>query len=135
MKLKKWIAPILTVSLLSMSFATGSAGTASAATTDKYSLEFNTTNYTTKTLTVDGQTVTYRAYENIVYVKNPVDINYEIMNVYIPEEYFQGKSIGNFTALSFSRTMLAGTCLLHHLLLNRAKEWEVREVQEQAMIR
>lgn len=98
MKLKKWIAPILTVSLLSMSFATGSAGTASAATTDKYSLEFNTTNYTTKTLTVDGQTVTYRAYENIVYVKNPVDINYENMNVYIPEEYFQGKSIGNFTA-------------------------------------
>ncbi|WP_340012670.1 subtype B tannase [Paenibacillus sp. FSL H7-0690] len=95
MKLKKWIAPILTCSLMSLSFATGSA---SAATNREYSLKFNATNYTTKTITVDGQSVTYRAYENIVYVKNPVDINYETMNVYVPEEYFQGKSIGSYTA-------------------------------------
>lgn len=95
MKLKKWIAPVLTFSLLSMSFTTGSA---SAATSGAYSLKFNDAQYTTKTLTVDGRSVTYRAYENIVYVKNPVDTNYEIMNVYVPEEYFQGKSIGSYTA-------------------------------------
>jgi hypothetical protein len=67
-------------------------------TTSEYSLEFNPTNYTTKTLTVDDQTITYRAYENIVYVKYPVDTNYEIMNIYVPEEYYEGKSIGNYTA-------------------------------------
>lgn len=95
MKFKKWIAPILAFSLLSMPFANVSV---SAATISEYSLKFNATNYTTKTLTVDGQSVTYRAYENIVYVKNPVDTNYEIMNVYVPEEYFHGKSIGSYTA-------------------------------------
>lgn len=64
----------------------------------KYSLDFDTKNYSSKTLTVDNKTVNYRAYEKIVYVKNPVDTNYEIMNIYIPEEYFEGKSIGSYNA-------------------------------------
>lgn len=64
----------------------------------KYSLDFDTKNYSSKTLTVNNKTVNYRAYENIVYVKNPVDVNYEIMNIYIPEEYFSDKSIGTYTA-------------------------------------
>jgi hypothetical protein len=63
----------------------------------KYSLDFDTKNYSSKTLTVDNKTVNYRAYEKIVYVKNPVDTNYEIMNIYIPEEYFEGKCIGSYT--------------------------------------
>ena len=37
-----------------------------------------------------------RAYENIVYVKNPVDVNYQTINIYIPEEYFKGQSIGKY---------------------------------------
>lgn len=64
----------------------------------KYSLDFNAKNYTSKTITVNSKTIKIRAYEKIVYVKNPVDTNYEIMNIYIPEEYFGDKSIGNYTA-------------------------------------
>lgn len=64
----------------------------------KYNLEFNTNNYVVKTLIMDNETITYRAYENIVYVKNPVDINYELMNIYVPEAYYEGKSIGTYTA-------------------------------------
>lgn len=69
-----------------------------STTSSKYSLDFNVKNYTSKTITVNNKTIKYRAYEKVVYVKNPVDINYEIMNIYIPEEYFKGKSIGSYTA-------------------------------------
>lgn len=67
-------------------------------TTGKVSLVFNSEDYTLKTLTFGGKIITYRAYENIIYVSNPVDANYQIMNIYIPEEYYEGKSIGSFTA-------------------------------------
>ena len=61
-------------------------------------LNFDKDNYTTQTINVDGQDVTFRAYENIVYVANPVDTKYQSMNIYIPEAYFNGESIGDFTA-------------------------------------
>lgn len=64
----------------------------------RYSLDFDVNNFTEKTVTVDNKTITYRAYGNLVYVKNPVDTNYEIMNIYIPKEYFEGKAIGSYTA-------------------------------------
>lgn len=63
---------------------------------DTYNLNFDSNNYTIKTATVNGKTITYRAYENIVYVKNPVDIKYQTLNIYIPEEYFNGESIGEY---------------------------------------
>ena len=66
-------------------------------TLNGYSLDFDVNSYTEKTAEVDGKTIKYRAYENIVYVKNPVDINYQTMNIYIPEEYFNGKRIGRYS--------------------------------------
>lgn len=98
MKARKWLNPILMFALLSTPLSAVSASSASSGTTGGYSLEFDASNYTSKSLTVNGQTITYRAYENIVYVKNPVDTKYEIMNIYVPEEYYEGKSIGNYTA-------------------------------------
>lgn len=50
-----------------------------------------------RTITVNGQSVQYRAFEHIVYVMKPVDTRYQIMNVYIPEAYFQGGSVNGFT--------------------------------------
>ena len=68
-------------------------------TENGYNLNFDANkNYTTKTATVNGKTVTYRAYENIVYVAKPVDIAYETINIYIPEEYFKNKSVGKYNA-------------------------------------
>ena len=63
-----------------------------------YSLVFDTNQFTVKTLKVGTKTVTYRAYEGIVYVANPVDTNYQSMNVYVPTEYYEGKSVGPYTA-------------------------------------
>lgn len=70
------------------------------------SLDFDpTTGYTVVEATVDGQTIQYRAYENVPYVANPVYayedgqlVNYQVMNIYIPVEYFEGKSINGYTA-------------------------------------
>lgn len=61
-------------------------------------LQFRPDQYTSVTFTVNGQDIAVRAYENIVYVKNPVDMDYETMNIYIPEDYFEGKSINGYTA-------------------------------------
>ncbi|WP_153733139.1 subtype B tannase [Sporosarcina obsidiansis] len=61
-------------------------------------LNFDSTNYTLRTVTVGGKTIAYRAYENVVYVANPVNPEFQSMNIYIPEEYFSGNSINGYTA-------------------------------------
>lgn len=63
-----------------------------------YPLKFDSKRYQSKTLTFKGKTFQVRAYENIVYVSNPVDTTYQKINIYIPEEYFQGKAINGYTA-------------------------------------
>lgn len=63
-----------------------------------YSIDFDANAYVAKSFTINGNDVNFRAYENIVYVKNPVDTKYQIMNIYIPEEYFSGGTINGYTA-------------------------------------
>ena len=64
----------------------------------EYSLIFNPDNYVVKTFTLNNKTFSCRAYENIVYVRKPVDVKYEAMNIYFPVEYFSGKSSGAYSA-------------------------------------
>ncbi len=61
-------------------------------------LEFDVDAYTVRTLQLDGRPVVFRAYEGIVYVARPVDLAYQRMNIYVPVEYYQGKSLGGYTA-------------------------------------
>lgn len=63
-----------------------------------YDLNFKNAAHTTKTITVGDHSVAVRAFENIVYVQHPIDTQYERMNIYIPEVYFNGGKIGRFTA-------------------------------------
>ena len=60
-------------------------------------LDFSQVSGSLRTIDVNGQNVPYRAFEHIVYVMKPADTRYQIMNVYIPEAYFQGGSINGFT--------------------------------------
>ena len=62
-------------------------------------LKFDPTKYTSGTTTVNGKTYKYRAY-TVVYVANPVDTKYQSMNIYVPEEYFAGGSVGSYNAQS-----------------------------------
>ncbi|WP_313386472.1 subtype B tannase [Chishuiella sp.] len=59
-------------------------------------LKFDPTKYVEQTLEYNNKKIKVRAFENIVYVSNPVDTAYQKLNVYIPEEYFQNKSIGTY---------------------------------------
>ena len=61
-------------------------------------LDFSKQPHTAQTMQVNGQTVQYRAFENIPYVKNPVEADYQTINIYIPEAYFHGGSINGYTA-------------------------------------
>lgn len=67
-------------------------------TENGYSLEFNDKNYSTASAELNGKTITYRAFEKIVYVSNPVEAEYQTLNFYVPEDYYQGKEINGYNA-------------------------------------
>lgn len=73
-------------------------GTISHADTKTYHLEFDENTYKTEHVHVDGKDIEVRAYINIVYVKHPADIKYEVINIYIPEQYFKNDSINGYNA-------------------------------------
>ena len=60
-------------------------------------MRFNEKNYKIRSLTLENQTVEYRAFEDIIYCKNPIEPNYQIMNIYVPEAYFNNQSIDGMT--------------------------------------
>lgn len=86
--LKMLLSAVATAMLLSTSGAQASTNT----------LQFDLNQYQSKTAKVGEQTIQYRAYEGIVYVANPVDAAYQSMNIYIPEAYFENRSIGQYNA-------------------------------------
>lgn len=61
-------------------------------------LRFDVQKFTQQTISYQGQTMKVRAYENIVYVEQPVDTAYQKMNIYIPEAYFEAQTINGYTA-------------------------------------
>ncbi len=87
---------LLSISLL-MAGCQSSMTKQSTATASARALQFDPTAYQTLDVTVNNQTIKVRAYENIVYVSNPVDSVYQSMNIYIPESYFQDKTINGYT--------------------------------------
>ena len=62
-----------------------------------HSLDFAADKYEAKTAQVNGATIHYRAYEGIPYVSKPVEPEYQQINIYIPEAYYEGGSINGFT--------------------------------------
>ncbi len=60
-------------------------------------LTFNQNNYTEKSVTLNDELVEYRAYEGIIYVKNPVDSELQTLNIYIPKGYFNDQTISGYT--------------------------------------
>ena len=64
----------------------------------EYSIVFDPDDFTKKTMNANGETVTFRAYEHLVYAKKPYDAESQMLSVYIPEAYFNGGTINGFTA-------------------------------------
>lgn len=58
-------------------------------------LEFDNQKYEIQKIVFQGEKITVRAFENIVYVEKPVD-EIQKLNIYVPEEYYQGKTIHGY---------------------------------------
>ena len=59
-------------------------------------LKFDPAQYTVQTVELDGESVTFRAFEDITYVENPVDPEMQKLNVFAPEAFFAGESINGY---------------------------------------
>ncbi len=92
------------ICLAGTALALTSAGTLAAttlpgtATAKPDALRLDPSRYQTQTVSAGGQTLAVRAYENLVYVRHPVDTTYQVMNIYVPEAYFHGQQVGGWTA-------------------------------------
>lgn len=63
----------------------------------EYSLDLNENQYEVRTLTMGETTIRFRAFEDLVYVRHPVDLEHQKLNLYIPEDYYEGKTIHGYT--------------------------------------
>lgn len=63
-------------------------------------LDFDTTRYTMAQVATKAGPLKVRVYANLPYVSNPADAAVQVINVYIPDVYFQGKSLGMYNAQS-----------------------------------
>ena len=82
-----------------------------ADTSAKISLAFDVKNYESMSTTVDNKEIKYRAFEYIPYVANPIDIDQQYMNIYVPEEYFNNGTVNGYntqTAPSFMPNAVGG---------------------------
>jgi len=67
-----------------------------ADTSAKISLAFDVKNYESMSTTVDNKEIKYRAFEYIPYVANPIDIDQQYMNIYVPDEYFNNGTVNGY---------------------------------------
>ena len=100
---KKKLAGLLALSLLFSSVPAWAAEDSAATSTEAaapafYDLNFDAKEYTQKTLYLKDKPVAFRAFEGCQYTAYPVAGYKEQLNIYIPEAYFQKKSVGNYKA-------------------------------------
>ncbi|MDO4314038.1 MAG: subtype B tannase [Eubacteriales bacterium] len=60
-------------------------------------MKFDKNQYTVEELSLEGETIRFRAFRNLVYVEYPVDAKYQRMNIFVPECYYEDKSVNGYT--------------------------------------
>ena len=58
---------------------------------------FDKNSYTVEEITVGSETVRYRAWRDLPYAERPVVPEYQKLNLYAPEDYFEGRDISGYT--------------------------------------
>ncbi len=84
--------------LLAAAAAAGAGCAARGVEREDDPLRLDPTRFTTQDITVDGQSFKVRAFEGLSVVARPVAPEYQALNLYIPEAYFNGGRIGAFDA-------------------------------------
>ena len=107
MQAKTWLASLVGLAVSGMAMANPPQGNDPLAdvpyfnkTDSGYDLKFSPKTYRTLEAKVNGETVKFRAFEKIVYVQNPVEPDYQTLNIYVPEAYFNNGKINGFNAKS-----------------------------------
>lgn len=59
-------------------------------------LKFDANKYIVHTLELEGKKLVYRAYEDIKYVEYPKDESMQKLSVFVPEVFYEGKSINGY---------------------------------------
>ena len=62
------------------------------------SLTFDPSKFTLQSQEFQGKAIKVRTFEKIIYVSNPVDTTLQIINIYVPEAYFNGGNINGYSA-------------------------------------
>lgn len=60
-------------------------------------MKFEKDNYKIEELTLENETIRFRAFRNLTYVEHPVNEAYQQMNIFVPEAYYEGKEINGYT--------------------------------------
>ena len=63
-------------------------------------LKFEKNHYTIEEVTLCGETVRFRAFRDLVYVEKPVNAEFQKMNLFVPESYYEGASMNGCDLLS-----------------------------------
>lgn len=59
-------------------------------------MNFDKTNFSAETLTLDGIAIRFRAWRNLSYADRPADPECQRMNIFAPEAYYEGESINGY---------------------------------------
>lgn len=72
---------------------------------------FDKNKYKDETITLNGETVNFRSYRNLVYVTNPVNKEFQQMNIFVPAAFYDGATINGYninTAPVFMPNLVGG---------------------------
>jgi len=81
-----------------MGTACSSTKSDAVAATAPDALRLDPTRFEKQTVSVGGQSIAVRAYLGVPYVAKPVDAAYQVINIYVPEAYYQNSKVGAFDA-------------------------------------
>lgn len=59
-------------------------------------MKFDKNKYVVKELTLENETIRYRAFLNLVYVEKPVNPAYQQMHIFAPEIYYEGGGVNGY---------------------------------------
>ncbi|MGN0434427.1 MAG: subtype B tannase, partial [Bilifractor sp.] len=63
---------------------------------DDRNYTFDANKYSVEEKSIAGLTIRYRAFRNLIYVKKPVNPEFQQMNLFAPEAYFEGKALNGW---------------------------------------
>ena len=95
-------------------------------------LKFKKNHYTIEEVTLCGETVRFRAFRDLVYVEKPVNVEFQKMNLFVPESYYEGPSITGYDLVSapvFMPNTVAAICRVRRTSRERIRFYRENRIR------